>query len=97
MITPADAHTRRRTVDTPPRARTASINKNQVPAAIELHNAARILIRAAYDTGMGSRPNACAMRTNSGLPGGCGRPSTFAAAMYSLVSHSAVVGASVAR
>ena len=37
------------------------------------------------------------MRTKSGLPGGCGMPSVYAAVMYSLVSHIAVVGASVRR
>ena len=35
------------------------------------------------------------MRTKNGFPGGCGRPSVYAAAMYSLVSHIAVDGASV--
>ena len=35
------------------------------------------------------------MSTNSGLPGGCGKPRVYAAAMYSLVSHIAVLGASV--
>ena len=50
----------------------------------------------AYEAASGSRPKVCAMMTNSGLPGGCGMPSTLAAAMYSEVSQNAVVGASVA-
>ncbi len=33
--------------------------------------------------------------TKSGLPGGWGRPKTYAAEMYSLVSHIAVLGARV--
>ena len=37
------------------------------------------------------------MRTKNGLPGGCGSPRVYAAAMYSLVSHIAVDGASVMR
>src|SRR2546425_11800917 len=36
------------------------------------------------------------MIVNSGLPGGCGIPSTYAAAMYSDVSQNWVVGARVA-
>ena len=35
--------------------------------------------------------------TKNGLPGGCGSPRVYAAAMYSLVSHIAVDGASVTR
>src|SRR6266853_1026907 len=42
------------------------------------------------------RPHVCASSTNSGLPGGCGTPSTYAAAMYSEVSQNCVVGARVA-
>ena len=46
-------------------------------------------------TGIGSTANTRPRSTKSGLPGGCGFPSTNADAMYSLVSHIAVVGASV--
>src|SRR5882672_10097213 len=40
-------------------------------------------------------PHTCAISTNSGLPGGCGMPSTLAADMYSDVSQNWVVGATV--
>src|SRR6185437_2816461 len=88
---------RRRSSATSPRASTESMRMNHEPAATALHRAARMLSRAAYDTGIGINPKACAIMTNSGLPGGCGSPRTLAAAMYSLVSHIAVVGDSVTR
>src|SRR3989304_1242129 len=40
-------------------------------------------------------PQTLAISTKSGLPGGCGMPSTLAAAMYSEVSQNCVVGAMV--
>ena len=66
-----------------------------MPAESALHSAARRLMRCAYSGAIGSRPKVCPMRTKSGFPGGCGSPRTFTAAMYSLASHIAVVGASV--
>src|SRR5690606_15774508 len=92
--TPANAAARRG-----PRAgrigriqRSATRNQNPAPAADV--TAAKRLIRLAYSAASGISPQTCAMRVNSGLPGGCGIPSTFAAAMYSEVSQNAVVGAS---
>ena len=40
--------------------------------------------------------HARASTTKSGFPGGCGMPSMWPVAMYSLVSQNAVVGATVA-
>src|SRR5881398_595810 len=67
----------------------------QHPAAIALVNAASRLMRIAYPAASGNKPQVCAISTNNGLPGGCGMPSTCAAAMYSDVSQNCVVGASV--
>ena len=53
--------------------------------------------RIAIDVAMGRMENTRPSSTNIGLPGGCGMPSVNAAAMYSLVSHMAVEGASVMR
>src|ERR1019366_8188282 len=75
---------------------TSCATRNQIPADAALATAARRLMRTANSRAIGSVPNRYAISTNSGLPGGCGIPTTFAAAMYSLVSHIAVVGASVA-
>src|SRR6266702_3544190 len=69
---------------------------NAVAVTTALVTAASRLIRSAYPAASGSSPQAWAMMTNSGLPGGCGMPSTYAAAMYSEVSQNCVVGASVA-
>src|SRR2546427_8373651 len=52
-------------------------------------------MRIAYPAASGNKPHVCAISTNNGLPGGCGMPSTCAAAMYSDVSQNCVVGASV--
>ena len=52
-------------------------------------------MRIATLGAMGRIENTRPSSTKSGLPGGCGMPSTFAAAMYSEVSQNAVVGASV--
>ena len=71
--------------------------RNQRAAETALPKAAKRLIRMAYSLASGSNPQAWAMMTKSGLPGGWGIPSTRAAAMYSEVSQNAVVGASVAR
>src|SRR5688500_324460 len=73
-----------------------SDTRNQSAAVTALVAAAKRLIRTAYDAASGSSPQTCAISVKSGLPGGCGIPSTFAAAMYSDVSQNAVVGASVA-
>ena len=70
--------------------------RNQRAAEAALVNAAKRLIRLAYSPASGSNPQVCARITKSGFPGGCGMPSTFAAAMYSEVSQNAVVGARVA-
>src|SRR5687768_7292202 len=74
---------------------TRSVMRNHIAADIALHRAARTLMRIATPGAMGNTANTRPIRTNSGLPGGCGSPSVYAAAMYSLVSHIAVVGASV--
>src|SRR5229473_1822480 len=72
-----------------------SLTRNQHPAAIALVKAASRLMRIAYPAASGNKPQVCAISTNNGLPGGCGMPSTCAAAMYSDVSQNCVVGASV--
>ncbi len=71
--------------------------RNQQPAAAALAIAASTLIRDATDAAIGSTENARPTITKSGFPGGCGSPNVYAAAMYSLVSHIAVDGASVRR
>ena len=73
------------------------MTRNQQPAAAALAMAASTLIRDATDGAIGRRENARPTMTNSGFPGGCGNPNVYAAAMYSLVSHMAVEGASVRR
>src|SRR3989442_2373727 len=72
-----------------------SLTGNRAPAAIALVTAASRLMRMAYPAASGSSPHVWAISTNRGLPGGCGMPSTYAAAMYSDVSQNCVVGASV--
>ena len=74
---------------------TRSVTRNQKPAEIALETAASTLMRIATDGAMGSIANTRPMRTKNGFPGGCGMPRTYAAAMYSLVSHMDVVGARV--
>src|ERR1700704_729402 len=74
-----------------------SLIRNQKPDESALASAAMMLILAPYETGRGSVANACPSNRKKGLPGGCGRPSTFVAAMYSPVSHIATDGASVRR
>jgi hypothetical protein len=74
---------------------TRSATRNQIAADTALQTAASRFTRTATELNGRSeatRPNS----TNSGLPGGCGMPSVYAAVMYSLASHIAVVGASVA-
>jgi hypothetical protein len=51
--------------------------------------------RAATDGAIGSSEKNFPISTKNGFPGGCGIPRMYAAAMYSLVSHMAVDGASV--
>src|SRR3954469_2069637 len=79
------------------RATIRSVMRNHKPAASALQSAAMMLIRAAYDTGIGSDANAWPSSTKNGLPGGCGIPRTLTAAMYSPVSHIATDGARVIR
>ena len=74
-----------------------SATRNQSPAPPALVIAAKRLIRTEYSAASGGSPQACAISVKSGLPGGCGMPSTLAAAMYSDVSQKAVVGDRVMR
>src|SRR5690348_7498997 len=95
QIAPASAAMRRgHTAGTKLRIQ-RSLTRNQHAAAIALVVAAKRLMRAAYPDARGIMPHTCAIIVNSGLPGGCGMPSTYAAAMYSDVSQNCVVGASV--
>src|SRR5216110_1216617 len=96
QIAPASAASRRGHVAGTHARIKRSPTRNQHPAATALVTAARRLIRIAYPAASGSRPQTCARIVNSGLPGGCGMPSTYAAAMYSEVSQNCVVGARVA-
>src|SRR5689334_16799959 len=73
--------------------RSATRNQNAAEAALVL--AASRLIRCATVGAMGSKVKTRPRSTKNGLPGGWGKPRVYAAAMYSLVSHMAVVGASV--
>ncbi len=68
-----------------------------MPALTALESAASRLMRIATEGAMGSTANTRPMSTKNGLPGGCGSPRVYAAAMYSLVSHIAVSGESVMR
>ena len=68
-----------------------------MPADAALQIAARMLIRTATVDAIGRIENVRPRITNSGLPGGWGRPNVYAAAMYSLVSHIAVEGDRVIR
>src|ERR1700674_3652445 len=79
------------------RATILSVIRNQKPADRALASAAMMLILAPYETGRGSVANACPSSMKKGLPGGCGRPSTFVAAMYSPVSHIATDGGGGSR
>src|SRR3954468_1788251 len=74
---------------------TRSVIRNHMPADTALQMAASTLMRTATLFAMGSTEKTRPIRTNSGFPGGCGRPRVYAAVMYSLVSHIAVEGASV--
>src|SRR6476661_7900598 len=70
-------------------ANTRSATRNHTAAVPALHRAASRFTRTAtlpIGTSVATRPRS----TNSGLPGGCGMPSVYAAVMYSLVSHIAV-------
>jgi hypothetical protein len=72
---------------------TRSTTRNQTAAENALLAASMLTRTATVLTGTSeaTRPSS----TKSGLPGGCGMPSVYAAVMYSLASHSAVVGARV--
>jgi hypothetical protein len=76
---------------------TRSVIRNHMPADTALDTAARMLTRAATEPAMGSSEKKRPINTKNGLPGGCGMPRVYAAAMYSLVSHIAVDGARVMR
>ena len=76
---------------------TRSVMRNHIPADAALQIAARMLMRTATVVAIGRIENTRPMMTKSGLPGGWGSPSVYAAAMYSLVSHIAVDGESVIR
>jgi hypothetical protein len=93
---PIAAPCRAHRLGTMPRSQ-RSATRNQNTAAPALVTAANRLIRTAYDSASGSSPKTWARTTNSGFPGGCGMPSTRAAAIYSDASQNAVVGASVSR
>ena len=75
---------------------TRSATRNHIAAEKALASAAsRLILTATLKPPSGSSANVRPRMTKSGLPGGCGRPKTYAAAMYSLVSHIAVLGARV--
>src|SRR5688500_19808646 len=76
---------------------TRSVMRNHIPADTALETAASTLTRAAIVGATGSSVKNFPMSTKNGFPGGCGSPIVYAAAMYSLVSHIAVDGASVDR
>jgi hypothetical protein len=76
---------------------TRSAIKNHSPAVTALQMAASRFTRIAIDGAIGRMVNTRPNNTKNGLPGGCGSPSVYAAAMYSDVSHMAVDGASVRR
>jgi hypothetical protein len=90
---PAAAYRAHRSVNI--RRVVACATRNQKPAESALAAAARRFTCKAKPPGRGSEPMTCATRMKSGFPGGCGSPSTLAAARYSLVSHIAVPGAMV--
>ena len=71
------------------------MTRNHSPAAAALHKAARTLIRIATFGAIGRIAKNRPSKTKNGFPGGWGSPKVYAAAMYSLVSHIAVDGASV--
>src|ERR1035437_1755723 len=100
LVAPTRAHTAAEMSRAPRLAKrplvTSCATRNQIPAEAALATAASRLMRTAKSDASGNVPNRYAISTNNGLPGGCGMPSTFAADMYSLVSHIAVLGASVA-
>jgi hypothetical protein len=74
---------------------TRSVIRNHMPAETALATAARMFTRAPIELAIGRIEKTRPIRTKNGLPGGWGSPSVYAAAMYSLVSHIAVDGASV--
>src|SRR5215204_3690731 len=77
---------------------TRSVMRNHIPALTALHTAASTFTRkATVGPNSGLIANTRPSNTKNGLPGGCGSPNVYAAAMYSLVSHIAVEGARVSR
>jgi hypothetical protein len=77
--------------------RTRSVIRNQAAAESAEQSAASTFTRCATVGAMGRWVKTLPSSTKNGLPGGCGIPSTYAAAMYSLASHIAVDGARVSR
>src|SRR3954471_4662780 len=73
------------------------VTRNHIAADAALDTAASTLMRAATFGAIGNNENTRPTTTKNGLPGGCGNPKVYAAAMYSLVSHIAVEGAIVTR
>src|SRR6267154_324223 len=74
-------------------SRCATRNRQPAPAAEK--QALIRFSRQAYAPTRTMPPQTLPSRTNSGVPGGCGTPSTLAAVMNSPASHSVTVGASV--
>src|SRR5918995_5040860 len=73
---------------------TRSVIRNQTPADTAAHVAASMFTQnAGFMPGMMEKTRP--IKTKNGFPGGWGSPTTYAAAMYSLVSHIAVEGPSV--
>ena len=68
--------------------------RNQKTVAAAEAVAASRLMRGAISSGTHpvNRSHAFPNMTKNGFPGGCGRPTMWAVAMYSEVSHQAVVG-----
>ena len=69
--------------------------RKKQPAPAALRRALRKLVRAANSPTGTSIPHTWAIITYSGVPGGCGIPSTRAAAMNSPASQNVTPGASV--
>src|SRR5688572_22420068 len=71
----------------PERSATRRDTRNHTAAATALEIAASTLMRMATLGAIGRIEKNRPTMTNSGLPGGCGMPKVYAAAMYSLASH----------
>ena len=95
MTAPAAAPPMRHTTSSPASTRWATRKKQPAPAAEKV--ALMRLVRHAYAPTRSTSAHTWLSSTNSGVPGGCGTPSTLAAVMNSPASHSVTVGASVIR